>query len=57
MSGTGLGGEGAGSRQGRAQGCFPENNRPSHLSGVSLEGSELMFPDLVQLICAYCHTR
>ncbi|PNI93606.1 RIN1 isoform 7, partial [Pan troglodytes] len=27
------------------------------LSGVSLEGSELMFPDLVQLICAYCHTR
>ncbi|XP_035977415.1 ras and Rab interactor 1 isoform X2 [Halichoerus grypus] len=25
--------------------------------GVSLEGSELMFPDLVQLICAYCHTR
>lgn len=27
------------------------------LSGISLEGSELIFPDLVQLICAYCHTR
>lgn len=22
-----------------------------------MEGSELIFPDLVQLICAYCHTR
>ncbi|XP_004713756.1 ras and Rab interactor 1 [Echinops telfairi] len=25
--------------------------------GVSLEGSELTFPDLVHLICAYCHSR
>lgn len=36
---------------------IPENSLTSHLSGVSLEGSELVFPDLVQLICAYCHTR
>jgi hypothetical protein len=28
-----------------------------YFSGISLEGSELMFPDLVQLICSYCHTR
>ncbi|NP_001350488.1 ras and Rab interactor 1 isoform 2 [Homo sapiens] len=45
---------------------LPEASGPSFVSshyilespgGVSLEGSELMFPDLVQLICAYCHTR
>ncbi|XP_009183852.1 ras and Rab interactor 1 isoform X2 [Papio anubis] len=45
---------------------LPEASSPSFVSshyilespgGVSLEGSELMFPDLVQLICAYCHTR
>lgn len=38
-------------------GLLPENNLTSHPSGVSLEGSELVFLDLVQLICAYCHTR
>ncbi|XP_054426554.1 ras and Rab interactor 1 isoform X2 [Pteronotus mesoamericanus] len=45
---------------------LPEASGPSFVSshyiqespgGVSLEGSELVFPDLVQLICAYCHTR
>ncbi|XP_012930495.1 ras and Rab interactor 1 isoform X2 [Heterocephalus glaber] len=45
---------------------LPEASGPSFVSshyiqetpgGVSLEGSEHMFPDLVQLICAYCHTR
>nr|XP_027800106.2 ras and Rab interactor 1 [Marmota flaviventris] len=45
---------------------LPEASGPSFVSshyiqesseGVSLEGSDLMFPDLVQLICAYCHTR
>ncbi|XP_010634200.1 ras and Rab interactor 1 isoform X2 [Fukomys damarensis] len=45
---------------------LPEASGPSFVSshyiqespgGVSLEGSELMFSDLVQLICAYCHTR
>ncbi|XP_023041933.2 ras and Rab interactor 1 isoform X1 [Piliocolobus tephrosceles] len=45
---------------------LPEASGPSFVSshyilespgGVSLEGSELRFPDLVQLICAYCHTR
>ncbi|XP_039326248.1 ras and Rab interactor 1 isoform X2 [Saimiri boliviensis] len=45
---------------------LPEASGPSFVSshyilespgGISLEGSELMFPDLVQLICAYCHTR
>ncbi|XP_055271443.1 ras and Rab interactor 1 isoform X2 [Moschus berezovskii] len=45
---------------------LPEASGPSFVSshciqetaeGVSLEGSELAFLDLVQLICAYCHTR
>ncbi|ELK13308.1 ras and Rab interactor 1 [Pteropus alecto] len=45
---------------------LPQASGPSFVSshyiqespgGVSLEGSELVFPDLVQLICAYCHTR
>lgn len=45
---------------------LPEASGPSFVSshciqetaeGVSLEGSELVFLDLVQLICAYCHTR
>ncbi|XP_014440814.1 ras and Rab interactor 1 isoform X2 [Tupaia chinensis] len=45
---------------------LPDASGPSFVSshyiqegpgGVSLEGSELVFPDLVQLICAYCHTR
>ncbi|XP_064221516.1 ras and Rab interactor 1 isoform X2 [Aotus nancymaae] len=45
---------------------LPEASGPSFVSshyilespgGIALEGSELMFPDLVQLICAYCHTR
>ncbi|XP_037694900.1 ras and Rab interactor 1 isoform X2 [Choloepus didactylus] len=45
---------------------LPEASGPSFVSshyilessgGVSLEGSELMFPDLVQLICGYCHTQ
>ncbi|KAL1789181.1 ras and Rab interactor 1 [Sigmodon hispidus] len=45
---------------------LPEASGPSFVSshyiqespgGVSLEGSELMFQDLVQLICAYCHSR
>uniref|UniRef100_A0A480KZJ0 Ras and Rab interactor 1 n=1 Tax=Sus scrofa TaxID=9823 RepID=A0A480KZJ0_PIG len=45
---------------------LPEASGPSFVSshciqegpgGISLEGSELVFPDLVQLICAYCHTR
>nr|KAF6281769.1 Ras and Rab interactor 1 [Pipistrellus kuhlii] len=45
---------------------LPEAGGPSFVSshyvqerpgGVSLEGSELVFPDLVQLICAYCHSR
>ncbi|XP_020020330.2 ras and Rab interactor 1 isoform X2 [Castor canadensis] len=45
---------------------LPEASGPSFVSshyiqeslaGISLEGSELMFPDLVQLICSYCHTR
>ncbi|KAM6157850.1 ras and Rab interactor 1 [Rhynchocyon petersi] len=45
---------------------LPEASGPSFVSshyilerpgGVSLEGSELEFPDLVSLICAYCHTR
>lgn len=45
---------------------LPEASGPSFVSshyiqespgGVSLEGSELIFPDLVQLICTYCHTR
>ncbi|XP_053417578.1 ras and Rab interactor 1 isoform X2 [Nycticebus coucang] len=45
---------------------LPEASSPSFVSshyilespgGISLEGSELVFPDLVQLICAYCHTR
>uniref|UniRef100_A0A8D2CPE7 Ras and Rab interactor 1 n=1 Tax=Sciurus vulgaris TaxID=55149 RepID=A0A8D2CPE7_SCIVU len=45
---------------------LPEASGPSFVSshyiqessdGVSLEGSALMFPDLVQLICAYCHTQ
>lgn len=45
---------------------LPKASGPSFVSshciqetaeGVSLEGSELVFPDLVQLICAYCHTR
>ncbi|XP_019593377.2 ras and Rab interactor 1 isoform X1 [Rhinolophus sinicus] len=45
---------------------LPEASGPSFVSshyiqespgGVSLEGSELVFPDLVQLICSYCHTR
>ncbi|XP_006893478.1 PREDICTED: ras and Rab interactor 1 [Elephantulus edwardii] len=45
---------------------LPEASGPSFVSshyilerpgGVSLESSELEFPDLVSLICAYCHTR
>uniref|UniRef100_H0W7Y5 Ras and Rab interactor 1 n=1 Tax=Cavia porcellus TaxID=10141 RepID=H0W7Y5_CAVPO len=45
---------------------LPEASGPSfvsshyiqeHPGGVSLESSELLFPDLVQLICAYCHSR
>ncbi|XP_017512156.2 ras and Rab interactor 1 [Manis javanica] len=45
---------------------LPEASGPSFVSshyiqespvGVYLEGSELVFPDLVQLICAYCHAR
>ncbi|XP_059960793.1 ras and Rab interactor 1 isoform X2 [Mesoplodon densirostris] len=45
---------------------LPEASGPSFVSshyiqespgGVSLEGSELVFLDLVQLVCAYCHTR
>ncbi|XP_051686584.2 ras and Rab interactor 1 isoform X1 [Oryctolagus cuniculus] len=45
---------------------LPEASGPSFVSshyiqerpgGVSLEGSELVFPDLVQLICAYCRAR
>uniref|UniRef100_A0A452G1M1 Ras and Rab interactor 1 n=1 Tax=Capra hircus TaxID=9925 RepID=A0A452G1M1_CAPHI len=45
---------------------LPEASGPSFVSshciqetarGVSLEGSDLVFLDLVQLICAYCHTR
>ncbi|XP_069865694.1 ras and Rab interactor 1-like [Dipodomys merriami] len=45
---------------------LPEASGPSFVSshyiqespnGVCLEGSELTFPDLIQLICAYCHTR
>ncbi|XP_054997413.1 ras and Rab interactor 1 [Sorex araneus] len=45
---------------------LPEASGPSFVSshyvqegprGVSLEGSELAFPDLVQLICFYCHSR
>ncbi|XP_055466322.1 ras and Rab interactor 1 isoform X1 [Psammomys obesus] len=46
---------------------LPEASGPSFVSshyiqespggGVCLEGSELVFQDLVQLICAYCHTR
>ncbi|XP_054296562.2 ras and Rab interactor 1 [Pongo pygmaeus] len=45
---------------------LPEASGPSFVSshyilespgGVFLEGSELVFPDLVQLICAYCHSR
>ncbi|KAM4845247.1 ras and Rab interactor 1 isoform 2-T2 [Thomomys bottae] len=45
---------------------LPEASGPSFVSshyirqspeGVSLEGSALIFPDLIQLICAYCHTR
>ncbi|XP_034500975.1 ras and Rab interactor 1 isoform X2 [Ailuropoda melanoleuca] len=59
-------------RKSNTRGCqalcvrLPEAGGPSFVSshyvqespgGVSLEGSELMFPDLVQLICAYCHTR
>uniref|UniRef100_A0A8C6RES4 Ras and Rab interactor 1 n=2 Tax=Nannospalax galili TaxID=1026970 RepID=A0A8C6RES4_NANGA len=45
---------------------LPEASGPSFVSsyyiqespgGVSLEGSEFRFPDLIQLICAYCHTR
>ncbi|KAM7329723.1 hypothetical protein ACRRTK_011336 [Alexandromys fortis] len=45
---------------------LPEASGPSFVSshyiqespgGVSLEGSELTFQDLIQLICAYCHTR
>uniref|UniRef100_A0A8C5KB35 Ras and Rab interactor 1 n=1 Tax=Jaculus jaculus TaxID=51337 RepID=A0A8C5KB35_JACJA len=45
---------------------LPEASGPSFVSshyiqenpdGVFLEGSELIFPDLVQLICTYCHTR
>ncbi|XP_007943145.1 ras and Rab interactor 1 [Orycteropus afer afer] len=45
---------------------LPEASGPSFVSshyilerpgGVSLEGSELVFPDLVHLICAYCHAR
>ncbi|XP_021078113.1 ras and Rab interactor 1 [Mus pahari] len=45
---------------------LPEASGPSFVSshyieespgGISLEGSELMFPDLVQLICGYCCTR
>ncbi|XP_016063853.1 PREDICTED: ras and Rab interactor 1 [Miniopterus natalensis] len=45
---------------------LPEASGPSFVSshyiqesprGISLESSELVFPDLVQLICAYCHTR
>ncbi|XP_042762670.1 ras and Rab interactor 1 [Panthera leo] len=59
-------------RKSNTRGCqalcvrLPEASGPSFVSshyiqespgGVSLEGSELTFPDLVQLICAYCHTR
>ncbi|XP_029812413.1 ras and Rab interactor 1 [Suricata suricatta] len=59
-------------RKSNTRGCqalcvrLPEASGPSFVSshyiqespgGISLEGSELMFPDLVQLICAYCHTR
>ncbi|XP_055987550.1 ras and Rab interactor 1 [Sorex fumeus] len=45
---------------------LPEASGPSFVSshylqegprGVSLEGSDLAFPDLVQLICFYCHSR
>ncbi|XP_046500960.1 ras and Rab interactor 1 isoform X1 [Equus quagga] len=45
---------------------LPEASGPSFVSshyiqespgGVSLESSELVFRDLVQLICAYCHAR
>ncbi|XP_075401461.1 ras and Rab interactor 1 [Tenrec ecaudatus] len=45
---------------------LPEASGPSFVAshyilerpgGVSLEGSELTFPDLVHLICAYCHSR
>lgn len=47
--------EGAGDRRGRE---VPREQPHSRcLSGVSLEGSELTFQDLIQLICAYCHTR
>lgn len=56
VRGTGL--EGRGWKQsGQGTAGFLENDFTSHLSGVSLEGSELVFPDLVQLICSYCHTR
>lgn len=48
---------GAGSIRSGRRGVPPENNLTFHPSGVSLEGSELVFLDLVQLICAYCHTR
>ncbi|KAG8522622.1 Ras and Rab interactor 1 [Galemys pyrenaicus] len=45
---------------------LPEASGPSFVSshyiqesprGVSLEGSALVFPDLVQLICTYCYAR
>ncbi|XP_072495281.1 ras and Rab interactor 1 isoform X2 [Notamacropus eugenii] len=45
---------------------LPKASGPSFVSshdiqetpeGVSLEGSELSFPDLIQLISAYCHSR
>ncbi|XP_016041742.1 ras and Rab interactor 1 isoform X2 [Erinaceus europaeus] len=45
---------------------LPEASSPSFVSshyilegtgGISLEGSELRFPDLVQLICTSCHDR
>lgn len=52
MSGAGPG-DGAGA--GAGPGAPGTASLP--VSGVWLEGSELVFPDLVQLICAYCHTR
>lgn len=51
-----LGGEGlAALRVGRRE--VPQRTTSLPISGVYLEGSELVFPDLVQLICAYCHAR
>uniref|UniRef100_A0A3Q2I7U4 Ras and Rab interactor 1 n=1 Tax=Equus caballus TaxID=9796 RepID=A0A3Q2I7U4_HORSE len=56
VRGTGLAGRGW-KQLGWVQGGSPQDTFTSHLSGVSLESSELVFRDLVQLICAYCHAR